>query len=91
MFFTGSRYLDLGNYTVTARDGTQVKATRLPLPAQARLRGFHRRNEGQRLDLIAYHHLGDPTAFFRLCDANGSLVPDALGSHDLIAIPVKKG
>ncbi|HET7504597.1 MAG TPA: hypothetical protein VFK02_26425 [Kofleriaceae bacterium] len=84
-----SRYRDLGTYTVITETGATVTATRLPLPAGGALRGFHRRLEGQRLDLIANHYLTDPTAFWRLCDANGAMVPDALGAHDLVGIPVK--
>jgi hypothetical protein len=34
--------------------------------------------QGDRLDLIAFRHLGDPEQFWRLCDANGVLRPDEL-------------
>jgi hypothetical protein len=53
------------------------------------LAGFHARKQGQRLDHIAARYLGDATAFWRLCDANGSLSPDALGARDLVGIPKK--
>ena len=89
MFFPGSRYQKTGTYTVTAADGRTVVAARLPLPSPGRLIGFHRRLEGQRLDLIAARYLADPTAFWRLCDANDAMVPDALAAHDLIGIPDK--
>jgi hypothetical protein len=85
----GSRYAKLGTYTVVTETGATVTATRLPLPEASALRGFHRRLEGQRLDLIANHYLTDPTAFWRICDANGSMVPDALGVHELVGVPVK--
>jgi hypothetical protein len=71
------------------RSGATVTATRLPLPAVGPIRGFHRRLEGQRLDLIANHYLVEPTGFWRLCDAGGAMVPDALAARDLIAVPVK--
>jgi len=87
MFFPGSRYERMGTYTLTMADGTIVAATRLPLPAPGPRRGFHRRHEGQRLDLIAAHFLADPTAFWQLCDAAGALVPDALAVRALIAVP----
>ena len=67
----------------------EIAAAGLPLPQQGPLQGYHRRLQGQRLDLIANFYTRDATAFWRLCDANGSVVPDALASHDLIAIPVK--
>lgn len=89
MFFPGSRYEKAGTTTVTSADGTQVTSTKLPLPLQNPVRGFHRRLEGQRLDLIANHYLNDSTTFWRLCDANNALVPDALAVHDLIGIPTE--
>ena len=85
----GSRYANLPTYLVTTETGAVVSATRLPVPNGGPLRGFHRRIEGQRLDLIANHYLTDPTATWQICDANGSLVPDALAVHDLVGIPVK--
>jgi hypothetical protein len=38
--------------------------------------------DGERLDLIAHRTLGDPTAFWRLCDANNAMNP-----ADLLAEP----
>ena len=87
MFFPGSRYINLTTYQVTKLDGTTVTVTRLPLPANAPLMGMHPRQNGQRLDLIAAHFLNNATAFWQLCDANDSLVPDALAVHALIGIP----
>ena len=91
MFFPGSRYYNLGTYTVTTKTGVAVQATLLPRPKPEPLLGFHRRLESHRLDLIAQRYLADPNGFFRLCDANGSIVPDALASHDLVGIPRKGG
>jgi hypothetical protein len=87
MFFPGSRYEKMVAYQVTTSDGTVVAATRLPLPANAPLLGLHPRQSGQRLDLIAAHFLSNATAFWQLCDANNSLVPDALTNHSLVGIP----
>ena len=86
MFFAGSRYEKTGTYTITI-GGIQIAVAKLPLPRSDPLLGFHRRLEGQRLDLIASHYLKDPTTFWRLCDANKAQVPDALASHALIGIP----
>jgi hypothetical protein len=66
-----------------------VSVTRLPLLVAAPLLGFHHRRQGERLDLIASHYLFDATTFWRLSDANNAMVPDALGTHDLIGIPGK--
>jgi hypothetical protein len=89
MFFPGSRYEKMATYTVTQANGRTVTAVCLPLPSAAPLLGYHRRLVEQRLDHIAAHYLADATAFWRLCDANDAVVPDALASHDLIGIPPK--
>jgi len=87
MFFPGSRYLKAGQYTLTRADGTQVTLTRLPSPLTAPLLGYHRRQLGQRLDLVAARYLADATTFWRLCDANDAVVPDALTEQPLVGIP----
>lgn len=87
MFFPGSRYLQQPSYSFVRRDGTTVQVARLPSPGPALVLGFYRRGAAQRLDLIANHFLGDATTFWRLCDANNSVVPDALANRDLVGIP----
>jgi hypothetical protein len=90
VFFPGSRYEKTGTYLLTRPDGTAVAVARLPLPPApegVRLLGYHTRQDDQRLDHIANHYLGDPTAFWRLCDANDAVVPDALAVHPLVGIP----
>ncbi|MDI3560163.1 LysM domain-containing protein [Bradyrhizobium sp. Arg816] len=42
----------------------------------------HTAVEGERMDLIAARELGDPGAFWRICDANDAMRPD-----DLTAVP----
>lgn len=87
MFFPGSRYYNLTTYQVEKSDGTSVTVTQLPLPLNSPLLGAYPRQNGQRLDLIASHFLNDATAFWQLCDANDSMVPDALAVQNLISIP----
>jgi len=87
VFFAGSRYYNLGTYQVKKADGTTVTVTQLPLPASPPLLGAHPRQSGERLDLIASHFLNDATAFWQLCNANDSMVPDALAAQQLISIP----
>ncbi len=89
MFFPGSRYEKVGTYQLTRPNGTLITVTKVPLPSNQPLLGYHRRLEGQRLDLIANNYLKDATAFWQLCDANNAVVPDALAAHDLIGIPAK--
>jgi hypothetical protein len=89
MFFPGSRYENAERYKTAKLDGTEVVVTKLPRPLKNPLIGFHPRKEGQRLDLIAARYLVDATTFWRLCDANQSVVPDALAARELIGIATK--
>lgn len=89
MFFPGSRYEKSTTYTITLKDGRTVTAVEPPLPSPGRLLGFHRRLQGQRLDLIASRYLKDPTTFWRLCDTANSMSPDALAVGALIPVPEK--
>jgi len=34
--------------------------------------------DGDRIDRVAWKHLGDPELFWRICDANGAMHPDEL-------------
>jgi hypothetical protein len=68
-------------------NGKTVLVTRLPKPSPAALAGYHRRLVGQRLDHIAAHYLVDATGFWRLCNANNTMFPDALANADLVGIP----
>jgi hypothetical protein len=86
MFFPGSRYAAAGTYEVTLADGSVAVATRIPPPVRRATLGWHRRAEGDRLDLLAHRYLRDPTAFWQLCEVNDVLVPDALAARDLIAV-----
>jgi hypothetical protein len=87
MFTATSRYANAGTYQVALPDGSVVTATCIPSPVTRNPIGWHPRSEGERLDLIAYRYLQDPTRFWQLCEANDAVVPDALAQHNLIAIP----
>ena len=88
MIFPGSRYLKTGTYSVTKSDGGKVAVLKLPLPGPAIVQGYvRRRAETQRLDLIAGFFLKDATVFWKLCDANNAMMPDALTARELIGIP----
>lgn len=90
MFFGGSRYLKAASVTCTLADGRVVTATQIPKPTHRPLLGYHRRDDLQRLDHLAYHYLKDATTFWRLCDANGTPCPDALAMRRLVGIPLKE-
>lgn len=38
----------------------------------------HTVTEGDRIDVIAARYIGDPTQFWRICDANGAMRPEEL-------------
>jgi hypothetical protein len=87
MFAANSRYAGLAAYRVKLADGRTITATKLPLASPLRPIGYHQRISGDRLDLLAARYLNDPTWFWKLCDANGSVSPDALNARTLIGIP----
>lgn len=88
MIFPGSRYQSTGMIKITRPDGSTLQTLKLPLPGLALIRGYHRRLDGQRLDLIANAFIKDATTFWRLCDANNAVIPDALAAQPLIGIPL---
>jgi hypothetical protein len=88
MFFPGSRYANLDTYTVRLSDGSTTPVTKLPSPRSPLVLGYRRRGTEERLDHIAARFLADPTAFWRICDANGALSPDSLAACDLVGAPI---
>jgi len=88
MFFPGSRYAKLTPYSVMLPTGTVVQATRLPTPGLAAVLGYYRRGAGDRLDQISGRFLADATQFWRLCNANDAVVPDALAAAPLVGVPI---
>ena len=89
MFFPGSRYYKQPQYTLTLPNGVSVTAVKLPLPTNPTLLGYHTRKLGERLDLLGNYYLNDATTFWRFCDANNAVVPDALAVRPLIGVPQK--
>jgi hypothetical protein len=85
MFDPTSRYdsLPTAKLTVTGSDGLErvvaYKRRRfLPAVGSAPTLVEHTVAQGERLDNITARYLGDPTLFWRLCDANLVLRPDEL-------------
>lgn len=87
MFAPDSRYATAGTYQVSLADGSVVTVTRIPRRDAGRVLGWHRRADGERLDVIAYQYLKNATQAWVLCDANDAMSPDSLAAHELIAIP----
>lgn len=89
-----SRYHNLPLGTRILADGRSVAFLKRRFPAdpqQMRKLAEHLSSDSDRLDRIAAHYLGDPTLFWRICDANLALHPDEVlqeaGRLVLIAVP----
>ena len=84
-FEPNSRYYNIATdkLTVTDRDGRErviaYKRRRvIPSYEDQPTLAEHRVAEGDRLDNVTARYLGDPTQFWRLCDANVVLKPEEL-------------
>lgn len=80
-FAPNSRYYGLATTAMTQPDGRVVAyLTRrfVPSPDRFALLQEHLVTQGERPDTIAAQYLGDPIAFWRLCDANGVMRPEEL-------------
>jgi hypothetical protein len=79
-----SRYYGVEVAALTAAGGEQIPYLRrrfLPPSGSFALLHWHAVSEGERMDLIAARELGDPEAYWRICDAN-----DAMRPQDLVVI-----
>ena len=50
----------------------------MPPPERFALLAEHTITQGDRLDNVTAHYLGDPEQFWRVCDANRAMWPDDL-------------
>jgi hypothetical protein len=81
MFSINSRYYGIATATLEAADGKTINYVRrrfVPPPENFALLLEHVVSEGERLDIVTAHYLGDPEQFWRVCDANGAVRPDEL-------------
>lgn len=99
MFETNSRYFNVETVkmTATGSDGqprvVAYKRRRFIAPSAGTVTLVeHTVTRGDRLDLITARYLGDPTQFWRVCDANDVLSPEELtrevGIRIRIALPL---
>ena len=99
MFEPGSRYYEIETVTmpITMPDGSTrtlaYKRRRFIPPAEGMTALVeHNVVQGERLDLIAAAYLGDPTEFWRVCDANAVMRPaeleETIGRTIVIAVPL---
>ena len=80
-FPANSRYHGVEQDTLAALDGSEIRylRRRFARPPEAYVTIRSRRvRQGERLDQIAAAEIGDPTAFWTLCDANGAIFAEEL-------------
>jgi len=80
MFFDGSRYLRVADYSADTGEGSRstLKATREPVQTETAL--TYQVREGDRLDLLAYKFYRDPRKWWLIADAN----PDCLAPEQML-------
>jgi hypothetical protein len=88
MFTSDSRYANQPVCTITLPSGAQVSAVVPVLPNPVPIAGYAQQASQGRLDLVAAQYLNAPTGFWRLCDANNSVIAAALAARGLIGIPL---
>lgn len=82
-----SRYAAVGVATYDPPGGPPVPYLLrrfIPPPERFATVGEHRVAAGERLDLITATYLGDPTQFWRLCDANLAMRPAELETPERV-------
>jgi hypothetical protein len=80
-FPANSRYLSVETTKLVLLDGTEIVYLNrrfVPSPDRFALLQWYQVTEGDRLDNIAARFLGDPEQFWRICDANAAMRPEAL-------------
>ena len=84
-----SRYAHLTPQLGIDAEGRDIAVLPIPLepPAGTRPVTRIRRLAGQRLDHLAAAYLRDPNGFWRICEANDVLIPDALAEVDELDLP----
>ncbi len=93
LFTATSRYYGLGTATLTHNGVPVAYVLRrfVPQPERFQLLQEYTVTQGDRLDNIAAKFLGDPTLFWRLCDANRAMRPweltQVIGSKLRITLP----
>ena len=77
MFDAKSRYHGIETATLVTADGRMIayKRRRFVPPGTALVLAEVLPAEGERLDLLTARTLGDPEAFWRICDANATPSP----------------
>ena len=93
MFDHTSRYYGLDVAATTTPGGrtlTYVRRRFVPRGADLPLLAETAVQQGERIDLVAYRTLGDPLAYWRVCDANDAMDPQELTSEPgrILRVPI---
>ncbi len=89
MFDEKSRYKKTEQYQVKDRRGRQVVVVAVPEAQAQSIQGYHLLKQGQRIDHFAAKYLDNQAGFWRICETNDAMLPEALSERPEIAIPVK--
>ena len=87
MFPRKSRYYAVETTKLISPTGREVIYLRrrfVPPPRNGPALAEHVVTQGERLDNITAHYLGDPEQFWRLCDDNNAMQPDELTDERFI-------
>ncbi len=90
MFDEKSRYASLETYTVTDCRGRIVAVVPVPDAPEEVSIGLHILRQGQRIDHLAYKYLDDQAGYWRICELNDVMLPEALTEAQEISIPRKR-
>ena len=89
MFDNKSRYKKQQTYQRKDWRGRTVATIPVPVAADEEFVGYHLRKQGQRVDHMAFRYLDNAAGFWRICQLNGVMLPEALSEASDIAIPRK--
>ena len=86
-----SRYVRFAS-TLEAIDrrGRKVRFLTPAEPVPSAQLGEHLLRQGQRLDHLASHYLGDPNGFWQIAENNDAVLPDAALGGSSVKIPQKR-
>lgn len=89
LFDPKSRYVRAGLVPHETVDEAGRTVLVLPVPdaPEQAVAGEHVKKQGQRLDHLASAYLDDANGFWRLCELNDAMVPDALAEVETLKIP----
>jgi len=96
VFDPTSRYVSIATATTTVPDGEggtrEVRYVRrrfVPPAERMTTLAVHTLTQGERLDTLTHRYLGDPTQFWRVCDANTAMNPADLTVDSEMGRPIR--